>query len=301
MSQRLAVLALVPSLAMAQSITFAETNTSGQDGKIDIAECQATGPAADHLTIKFTMGGSPTIGTGFTYLLVASTQDGCPTNATVNKDVNVIPAVGTAGQFPNGTTATSYDVSTDILQKLGIPCVGQTSHAYFCVTLRDGSGVAVVNAKVTGSMLVDGVRPPAPALSSVQPTPQALTATWVPGADASGGTATARYRIEATSQSNPADKHSATITGGSQTSGSVGGLTNDATYDVVVIALSEAGNESPPSAALSGTPVAALDFWHAYQQSGGHEQGGCATGGGELLALVALASLALRRVSPGAR
>jgi hypothetical protein len=73
------------------------------------------------------------------------------------------------------------------------------------------------------------------------------------------------------------------------------GLVIGTQYDVVVIAISEGGNESDKSPVATGTPVVVNDFWRLYRNAGGGEEGGCSTTGGVSLALLAFAPFALRR------
>jgi uncharacterized protein (TIGR03382 family) len=80
------------------------------------------------------------------------------------------------------------------------------------------------------------------------------------------------------------------------TSARLDGLENGTTYDVWVVAYSEAGNESAASELTFGTPVPVKGFWEVYQESGGVERGGCgAGGGGPALLALPLVLLALRR------
>ena len=86
----------------------------------------------------------------------------------------------------------------------------------------------------------------------------------------------------------------------------VGGLENGTTYDVWVVAYSEAGNPSDASALAAGTPQPVSDFYDLYQSSGGAERGGCSHAGGTgELALVAIAWAtrlrARRRTDPRVR
>lgn len=71
----------------------------------------------------------------------------------------------------------------------------------------------------------------------------------------------------------------------------VDGLQNNTVYSVTAVAIDLAGNESPPSAAMEGTPRATAGFYRHYRDAGGSETGGCSHAGAVLAAWAALAAL----------
>ena len=63
-----------------------------------------------------------------------------------------------------------------------------------------------------------------------------------------------------------------------------------------MLAFSIGGNASTPSNAIEVSPQPTAGFWEVYQNRGGEDAGGCASGPGGILALLGTASfLALRR------
>ena len=124
----------------------------------------------------------------------------------------------------------------------------------------------------------------------------ALHVSWTEGTTTTGATAsTERSAVFAASRGVVAS--SAEATG---TSLRLGGLENGTTYDVWVVAYSEAGNPSDASALVAGTPQPVYDFYELYRAEGGTETGGCAQGPAGFLgfALAALPLLLGRRPSP---
>lgn len=73
----------------------------------------------------------------------------------------------------------------------------------------------------------------------------------------------------------------ATFSGSGTSSGVVRGLVNDQLYRVTLAGRDAAGNYSPVSGSLEGTPMDVQDFFEAYVEAGGGEEGGfgCASAG----------------------
>ncbi|GEL69787.1 MXAN_2561 family MXYO-CTERM-anchored protein [Myxococcus virescens] len=69
------------------------------------------------------------------------------------------------------------------------------------------------------------------------------------------------------------------------------GLENGVEYAVQAIAIDRAGNQSEPSPAATGTPIASNGFYQGYLGAGGTETGGCAAAGGGITGCAMLASL----------
>jgi MYXO-CTERM domain-containing protein len=74
----------------------------------------------------------------------------------------------------------------------------------------------------------------------------------------------------------------------------VEGLTNDVEYAVTLFAQDAAGNQSPNSNILHGTPVQSFGFFAKYEDSGGHTTG-CAAAPAGALPLLGLGWLSRRR------
>jgi hypothetical protein len=90
------------------------------------------------------------------------------------------------------------------------------------------------------------------------------------------------------------------ITSGTARAGSLKGLVNDQEYELFMVAVDSAGNESAESVRVRATPRAVQDFYRRYRCAGGTETGGfgCATAGpsGALLGTALLGlGVALRR------
>ena len=301
MLRRLAVLACLaaaPALAAAQTITVAESNN--QDQIINIAECNNT--AQDTISFQWTVA-TGTINT--LYDLYVSNTSGCPPQSANNNSTAVttiiqpgIPGTATTGSFSGGQTAST------LLQNAGIAtCTSASTAIFFCV-FTPGAQPSGTAALATGNLKVDLLTPPAPRITSISPGDGALNVSWQNGAgSADAGTtgAATNYNIFVVPVDNSLpEKLSLNVTGG-QTNGRIGDLINDKEYSVRVSALTAGGNESPRSDPATGTPVVILDFWRLYQQDGGREQGGCATGAAGLTALLALAPLLWRRRRGGGR
>ncbi len=291
MARRLAALLLVAfaPLARAQttSTTFTITETNDQDSAINIAEC--SGAQSDSLAFTWTY---PNFVVSGSYKLTASDQSGCPSTAH-NTVIATVDATSTVGAYPTSGLG-GFNVPT-LLSGLSISCSGSASAVYFCVDYTPSSGAAVT-AAVTGNIKVDLARPPPPVASNPTPGDSALNVSWAAGSgNSTTGTAgtSSSYDVVVTSQANPADTRTKSVTG--TTSTRVDGLTNGVAYDVVIYAFSPGGNQSDASNTVTGTPVEVLDFWRLYRADGGRETGGCATGAGGLAALLALVPLALRR------
>ncbi len=319
MLRRLGVVLLLGAASAARAqvgtgtLTIRETNDVDQI--INIAECNNS--VADGLVFTWTV--SDYIGSG-TYALVASDQAGCPTG-TSSTATNVtlaasVDATAATGGYP---TSGSVNVST-LLAQLKISCTGTATAVYFCVSYS-GSGsyssypygtgypygtygtgytgtttTTTYGYDATGSLTLDLALPPAPIVDTPTAGDTALNVSWSAGAGSTANNtlgSSASYEVVATSQTDPTDRHTRTVT--SATSARVEGLKNGVTYDVIVYAFSPGGNQSAASTPVSGTPIAILDFWRLYQADGGRERGGCGSGPGSLAALLALIPLALRR------
>lgn len=295
---------LLPSLAVAQTsgqVLPSENSNTGSggrnDGNVNIAECAGTagGGIADAMTFNWVLNTTkPTTGSTLN-LYLAKADSNCAPAATAR----VTLASGLANSV---TTSGPYQVTSQLVVPLGITtCAnGALTNLNLCVTEVTGT---TETARAVGIMVLDGTTPSIPVVTGATPGDGALNVAWDAGTGGSG--VSASYKVLATAPAGcvaPActETHlSGEITG--STTYRMTGLTNDVTYDVRMIAFTDAGNPSADySAPFPGTPQPVDDFWTHYQASGGREQGGCGLGGDGPLALLALLPLLprLRRRNP---
>jgi Synergist-CTERM protein sorting domain-containing protein len=277
----LAAVLLMPSLAAAQ-VTITETGDK-PDGIVNIAECQGASLATSRIGIQWTLSTAVT-----SVDLRISDTSGCPLNNADNPTAHT----STIGTFPASTTTTSL-AATDAMLRIGIDSAaceaGANLTVQVCAIPTNVAG-GVAGTTISGTFLLDRAKPPTPAFApSVAPGDGALRVSW----DAVSGSRLT-YRVEARPSDDPAavPRRSEEVTG---TSVRIDDLEIGRQYDVVLIAISEGGNESAASPIAVGIPVEVNDFWGLYQNAGGGEEGGCSTTGGGALALLAFAPLALRR------
>ncbi|MFO0581685.1 MAG: fibronectin type III domain-containing protein [Anaeromyxobacter sp.] len=200
------------------------------------------------------------------------------------------------------TSRTAYPVSgdaaitvQDLLSAAGkaTDCTGTSVRVYVCLRLLDAAGATVTTA--SAALRLDFTSPPAPASVATVPGEGALYVSWAEGAATTAAPADSKtYRAYA-SAGGTTWSSAKTLS----TSARIAGLEDGTTYDVWVVAYSEAGNESAASALTTGTPQPVEGFWDVYKASGGVEQGGCGQGGGgaALWALPVLGLLVRRRPS----
>lgn len=270
---------LLPGPALAATLTV-------EDPLVSRAQCAAG--ASESLVLDWDLGSS----SGSTVEILGSSASGCSeTDATT-----AVLADGIS------TSQTSYPASGDaaihlhdLLAAAGRDagsCDGDDFRAYVCVRLLDASGAEVVTASAAVTWQLE--RPPQPTGVSVTVGESALHVSWSEGTATAGATAsTERYGVFAAAGGVTAS--SADTTG---TSLRLGGLENGTTYDVWVVAYSEAGNPSDASALVAGTPQPVYDFFEVYRAAGGTETGGCGQGPAGLLGFALAALPLLRRRRP---
>ena len=302
MALRIAVLAaliVAPALAAAQTnpgvgaITFVESTDANENPPfINIAE--ASGTSADTLTYywniaNFANGGSYDIWIADQI----SSSTACPAATSSTLTVHSAPVTTGLG----ATTANQNFVDTATIQsrlsQISVDVTtGTTTQVFLCVNYNPPSGAAQVVNAASGKIQLDLGVPPTPASVAVSPGDTVLHVSWKQG---SGGTGTTDgYRVFW-------GPHNGTLASSHDVSGSgtngydISGLSNGTDYDVQVAALTKGKNESTRSDIITQSPVVVNDFWRLYKADGGREQGGCATGAGSLVALLALAPLAWPR------
>jgi MYXO-CTERM domain-containing protein len=306
MHRVLLLLALfVPALSRAQ------TNGTGTisfvpDANIGKTECDpANGETID---VRWTVTGTnPSLGAG-TYKVYASTR--APTADTAGDlklcDTGNIPTEGVfAGKIGSdiGSTSSTGTQNADLLTSDFVRATAAVDAAscpddatrtiYVCVHFfPTGQGTATASA--TGQLELDLKVPAKPVNVVVTPGEEGLRVDWDEGTATGGQTDTVYYRIQAQS-TDPRDTRLHDQGNFTGESGRVDGLLEGVTYQVTVIAFSAADNGNP-SDPVPGTPVPVSDFFEHYEESGGREQGGCASGpAGALGLLGAVLALALQR------
>lgn len=277
----LACLTLAPALASAQSITVAESTGSGTV-VITSAECQN---GQDQLSFQWSVA-SPS----GSFILYASDTQGCPITAPAGTTINFkTNPISSSIQ----TSFTTVSVGT-VLNAAQIGCTSTSTTVFVC--LFDANSTATTLASV--SIPLDLVAPAAPVALSASPGDSSLNVVWQLGtatADAGTPGSATQFKVYYFPTLDPGAVKSQIFTGAGTTSGRITGLTNGVEYTVQVSSLTVGGTESAKSDPIKGTPHEVEDFWRQYQQDGGQEKGGCATGAAGLTALIALTPLLLRR------
>jgi MYXO-CTERM domain-containing protein len=163
-----------------------------------------------------------------------------------------------------------------------VDCTRDGGVVYICSHLYDGTR----KGYASGRFEIQVTAPAAPSISDVGAASE--TSLFVSWSAPTSGVQVDHYRVVATS--NGVEVGSAT-TSGPTTSATIDNLAEGTSYSVVVYAYSLGGNESPPSAAMGGTPGPVYDFWETYKNAGGRDDGGCASGAAGPLALLGVAAL----------
>jgi hypothetical protein len=288
----LAVLLLVPSLALAQTAgqLVANPTEAGQE------KCTTESVLLTWLINTTNTGGSALPNIDKYRVAVYASTESCPQAASA-------PAAGAAnvvvdGVLAIGDTDSETVTSGAIATAGGVTCVSGNVSASdvskkLCVYLVDTNG----NVRGTDGRAAEGAfkfqlaLPPPPVLESVEDASAALIVRFRAGTASGSNTAASdHFEVRVYLGSTLVSTASNAVSGVR-----VVGLVNEppTTYTVKVVAFSSAGNESGPSNVLTGTPKDFVDFWRAYQNAGGQEQGGCGGGAGALSSL-ALLPLALR-------
>ena len=296
MAQRLAAILLLvaPPLVLAQTagngtVTVAEN--ADQDKIISIAECNNS--KQDNLQVTWTF----TSGATGPFEVRISDQSGCQLSSSTGGTITA-KSFTIATNITTNNFADSQTVSNRISQVFGAGCPTTATALFVCIV--DDS----TSTLITGSIPLDLAAPPKPENIGVTPGDSALNVSWSQGSGSvDGGTGAANgFRVYCTPNAGaPAagtdiTNRCADITGQGTTSTRVSGLSNGTEYAIEVTAVTLSGNESAHSDRALGTPVEIQDFWRLYRTDGGREAGGCAAGAGGLVALLALAPLAWRRL-----
>jgi hypothetical protein len=285
------LLCIVPALALGQTTTItvaetSDTNNGGRnDGIINKAECLGLSD-----TFIFTWPALTSTGTSPSLTLWAQTSSDCTATSGTRFAILSAAAVST-------TTSASNPVSANLLAtKLSFSGCNTREVVTICANLYEGgTTTAAPLATIGGSIVLDGQVPAKPVITGITPGDGALNVSWSAGSNDGGVSKT--YQATATPVTTGSPVRSSE---NSSLSARVDGLQAEADYNVTVVAFSEGGNPSLPSASVVGTPVRVDDFWRHYLGDGGREQGGCGHDGAGLLALLPMAALLprLRRRAP---
>ena len=294
MTRRLAlILALLsPAAALSQGTPAAGAVTIVPDtfGRDD---CTSTASVGLTWTSSATPA-SPVAGNNEIYRVWVSTNTNCPATGTPLSATQLgsdIDAVTATQSYLTALTRQSF------IAEAGITACTADQTISVCVQhLAGGAAKAVAS----GSAELQVEPPPVPVNVVVAPGDSALFVSWAAGTNSISGTnrivAAVSYNVTAVvAQGNTLARTQNSV----DRSHRIDGLTNNTVYNVTVTSLSAGGNESAPSATVSGTPEPVSDFWDLYAKAKGPEQGGCGGGPAGLVSLlgVALALRGLRRRS----
>jgi MYXO-CTERM domain-containing protein len=162
-----------------------------------------------------------------------------------------------------------------------VDCTRDGGVVYVCSHLYDGTR----KGYASGRFEVQVTAPAAPTLERVGPASEtSLVVRWAEPS----GLQVDHYAVVATAGT---EQHRSGDVIAPATSTTISGLSLGVTYSVVVYAYSLGGNPSPASNALTGETSPVLDFWEVYQDAGGRDEGGCASGSAGPLALLGVAAL----------
>jgi len=320
------LLGVVALLVPAMGFAGVTPTTAGQiilDGSTDpayinIAQCGGTAngihddPMNVDLTWKLAFAEGGALTPGGTYKLFVtkrspdstgeqslsceqSTQGSDLVHAAVGSDDGTIAVNGDNDPMISSVAVSRHDIAVAHATVNGsaTPCPSPNTlptTVYLCVEWAASVG-GTPAGRATAQLTLDLTAPAvAPVLKNVGVGDTRLYPSWTgiadtgatykAYADAAGGTSPAKSSDEAAA-----------------TSSTITGLTNGVVYNVTVRGFDPAGNPSPASAALQGTPETVSDFWDEYRSRGGKETGGCSSGAAGILALLgaAVAPLVTRR------
>jgi MYXO-CTERM domain-containing protein len=276
-------LALLAGLLLPGNARALDVSLSLADGDALVSRAECTARSSEEVEVTWDLASA----SGSTVEILASDASGCSSDATSAVLVDDLSTSRTSYPESGETAFTVADVLEAAGKSVGT-CDGDDFRTYVCVRLLDSSGSTVATGTATLRFQLE--RPPPPVSLAVSAGENALHVRWAAGTATTGAAADSdTYKVFAAAGGT-------TVSSGGTTDTSLrlGGLANGTTYDVWVVAYSEAGNASDASAQGAGTPAPVEDFYEVYRSDGGSEQRGCQSGDAGILgALVALA-LALR-------
>lgn len=300
------VAAIAATAATGQLIETTNYSSKNATSYINLAQCQ-TGALSLEWNLLLVPG---VTFTGGSYSVFAS--DTQPTQATGTNGIycaqqdapSAVPPIH-AGQVGNSIT-TNLNILMDVqgapgsgnvaVTKAGKSCSADGQQIWICAHWSDQTGTK--NGSAFGKFTLQFTAPDAPANLGVGAGDSKLIVRW--DAVTTGAAPADHYIAQAfvppRAPPDAPDFTSSSVTG---TTVTITGLTNGTAYDVYVVPFSIGGNAGTAAGPVLGTPLPSASFWDVYKDRGGVEQGGCASGSGGILALLAVASLAaLRRRKP---
>ncbi|HEX9243741.1 MAG TPA: fibronectin type III domain-containing protein, partial [Anaeromyxobacter sp.] len=268
----------LPALPSAGQITFPTVALSATDGFINLDECQNHRSITLRWAISYVSGASASsfIPGGSYQLYAASgskvaTTGNCDTEPNATNGVIADPAsdlIKTGLSDPSANL--NFDTST-IASVAGFgSCSGGDTQFQLCVMARDSGGTVVGTARTT--LIASFGAPATPTGVSATAGDGAANVSWSEPDSTPAGLS---FEIDAQGIGtiDPTLHRSSRVTG---TSDRITGLVNGETYQINVIAFSDADNPSTPStdpAFVSPQPV--NDFWETYKDDfGGRDSGG---------------------------
>jgi hypothetical protein len=294
-----------PALGAAQIVASGAVVPVNPDGAlndkyINVEECDAASASTIELqwNVKLASG---TPGAGV-YRVWASNREiasgvtRCPKDGeTEGLEVGQVgDADGILGRG-GSTIGTATLPTATFVTGAGYTCASGSQTLYVCVDFypyETGNIPATVPTGVAvGVLELSTSAPAAPGQPTTDPGDERLRVNF---SAPSGGAD--RYRLVATPVDAAADPGGTRTREVTSSGNYIEGLVNDVTYTVQVVALSIAGNPSPPSPSTTGTPRAVDDFWDTYRNANGDEEGGCGLPGAGALALLGLSALLPRVV-----
>lgn len=275
---RAAALALLPSLALAQTSTVTVDPIA-----VNRTECAGTGS----VILRWTSTFSP----GDTFRLVADSS--CPSSAPAQNGAKTLGDDVAATGSPQSQSVSVASIRAAVTANCA--SVDDTT-VKVCVYRIAGGGTGASTLVNGADFTFQTAVPPAPVGVTARPANAAIEVSFSPGTPADPYKATtSEYAVEfGTQLLGPFTRLNKTSTSPVR----ISGLTNGIIYYARVVAFSSAGNESPASdPPVSATPDEFFDFWSRYKTAGGREDGGCGAGGAGALAplLLALAVFLRRR------
>lgn len=288
---------IVPLAVFAASATFTLSATEAIDGQVYVG---AGNCSTKTITFNWDVSiGHPTAGETVVGFYAPSNSD-CNNATLSSSDKQVSVSQSEIGSL----TAPATDLILD-QSDAGLPggCSNATRSSaapyttVFCLQVKGTSisGTTVTSLNVPVNFAT--APPTPPAAVTAQGGDSHLRVDWQAG---NGSEKIAYYDVHVLAAGDALDPNRYADRVNAQTNSNVdhtdsgAALKNNTPYTVQVIATDRYGNVSAASSAITGTPVAVLDFYGLYRQQGGSSSGGggCSSAGaGTWLALLGLAAV----------
>lgn len=288
------MLCLLPVLVQAQTITLGILGSTNYN----ITDCTKTVQGTWHwtpsgitacssLVVWATSGDcSDKKGAGDVQLDEASIGElGMATTGTFDVKIADLPAFAKAGQDGGVACGAPQLIQTHkICASVRMPQIVTDTT---CLLLPENAGYIKATTPVT--ITYDSVPPAVPTIDEVTALDGALGVAFTVSDD------TSKVIVQLKADGATDFSNAATVAK-SDNPVRVRGLTNGTNYTIRLIAVDAVGNQSPPSAEVTGAPIQSDGFWVIYKRQGGDEQGGCHAAPASL-SLMAGASILLLSLS----